>query len=88
MTKVYDMTGKVRALPTTAVPINGSALRELRIRTGVSMAELAADVGVNRSYVNKIELGHSKRVSPAVYAALLRSLRITDRRTLLAEEVA
>jgi transcriptional regulator with XRE-family HTH domain len=80
--------GAARQTPTTAVAINGAALRELRKRTGISVADLAGEVGVTRPYLAKIELGHSKRVSPAVYTALLRALNINDYRTLLAQDVA
>lgn len=68
---------------STTVPVNGPALREIRIRSGVSTEALAKEVGVGRPYIARIELGHSKRVSPEVYSALLRALSITDRRTLL-----
>lgn len=81
-------TGTQYRLPTTAVPINGAALRELRIRTGVSVADLAVEIGVTRAYLTKIELGHSKRVSPTVFNALLSALRIADRRALLAHQAA
>ncbi len=70
---------------TTAIPVNGAALRELRIRTGISVAELASEVGVQRPYISKIELGYSKRVSPQVYAAILKALGVRDHRTLLAD---
>jgi transcriptional regulator with XRE-family HTH domain len=68
--------------PTT-VEINGYALRELRVRSGLGVHELAAQVGVQRPYIAKIELGHSRRVSPKVYNAILSALSITDRRVLL-----
>jgi transcriptional regulator with XRE-family HTH domain len=64
--------------------INGAALREIRIRTGLSVAALAVDVGVSRPYIARLELGHSLRVSPQVYDAILRALMIIDRRALLA----
>lgn len=72
-------------MPTTAttVEVNGFALRELRIRSGLGVAELAKQVGVQRPYIAKIELGHSRRVSPRVFMALLAALSITDRRVLL-----
>lgn len=79
-------TATGRRLPTTAVPINGAALRELRIRTGISVEGLAKEVGVGRAYVTKIELGYSLRVSPQVFDALLRALRIADRRVLLGQD--
>lgn len=69
--------------PTT-VEINGFALRELRVRTGLAVMDLAKQVGVQRPYIAKIELGHSRRVSPKVFNALLSALAITDRRVLLA----
>lgn len=68
----------------TTVAINGYALRELRVRSGIGVADLAEQVGVQRPYVAKIELGHSRRVSPKVYNALLSALAIEDRRVLMA----
>lgn len=68
--------------PTT-IEINGYAVRELRIRSGLGVQELAAQIGVTRAYVAKIELGHSRRVSPKTYNALLSALSIHDRRSLL-----
>lgn len=65
------------------VEINGFALRELRVRDGRSVQALAAQIGVQRPYVVKIELGHSKRVSPQVFKALLEAFSISDRRVLL-----
>lgn len=68
----------------TTVGINGYALRELRVRSGIGVADFAQTVGVQRPYIAKIELGHSQRVSPKVYVAILQALAITDRRVLLA----
>lgn len=69
--------------PTT-FEVNGYAIRELRMRSGLGVAELAAQIGVQRPYVAKIELGHSRRVSPKVFNSLLAALTIQDRRALLA----
>lgn len=69
--------------PTT-VEINGYAVREIRIRSGLAVAELAQAVTVQRPYIAKIELGHSRNVSPKVFKALLDALSINDRRVLLA----
>ena len=69
--------------PTT-VEVNGFAVREVRMRSGLAVQELADLVGVKRPYIAKIELGHSRRVSPKVFNALLSALAITDRRVLLA----
>lgn len=68
---------------TNSVGVNGAKMRELRIRLGLPIAELAADLGVNRSYVTKIELGISKRVSPQLYRRLLSRLGLEDYRSLL-----
>lgn len=67
----------------TTIEVNGFALRDIRMRSGIGVAELAAQVGVQRPYIAKIELGHSRRVSPKVYNKLLSALAITDRRVLL-----
>jgi len=69
---------------STTVEVNGFAIRELRIRAGIGVAELAAQVGVQRPYVAKIELGHSRRVSPRVFNAILEALNVQDRRAVLA----
>lgn len=69
--------------PTT-IEVNGYALREIRVRSGIGVRELAEQVGATRAYIAKIELGHSQRVSPKVYNALLAALTIADRRSLLA----
>lgn len=82
------------AAPTT-VAINGYALRAIRVLQNRETAELAEQIdalvrnaggtkGMTRSYLAKIELGHSERVSPKVYAAILKALNITERRVLLA----
>lgn len=68
----------------TTVEVNGFAVRELRIRSGLSVMDLADRAGVTRAYIAKIELGHSQRVSPKMFAALLSALSIHDRRVLLA----
>lgn len=68
---------------STNIEINGFAVRELRKRNGDSVQELADALGVQRAYVTKIELGHSRRVSPRVFNRLLTALAVTDRRALL-----
>lgn len=72
------------ATTPTTIEVNGYALREIRTRSGVGVSQLADQVGVQRPYIAKIELGHSQRVSPKVYSAILSALSITDRRVLLA----
>lgn len=72
-------------MSTTSVAVNGPAIREIRSRSSLDMAELAARVGVERAYITKLELGHSRRVSPKVFNALVAALSITDRRALMAQ---
>lgn len=73
--------------PTT-VEVNGFVVRDLRMREGLSVQELADTVGVKRPYIAKIELGHSRRVSPKVFNGLLSALSVNDRRVLLANPYA
>lgn len=68
----------------SAVAINGFALRVIRERTGIKVADLAHALEVDRSYITKIEIGTSKRVGVDFYRRLLKHLEIADHRTLLA----
>ncbi|CEG89021.1 Putative uncharacterized protein [Propionibacterium freudenreichii] len=68
----------------TTIAIHGPAIREIRKRSGVGVAQLAVEVGVQRAYIAKIELGHSRRVSPAVFEGIVAALSIDDRRAILA----
>lgn len=68
-----------RATPTTTVPINGAAVRSARIDQGIEVADLACRIGISRAYLTNLELGHKRRTSPTVYAALLRALGQQDR---------
>ena len=69
--------------PTT-VEINGYALREIRKRSGVAVQALADQLGIARSYIARMETGHTVRVSPTVFEALNEALNIDDKRTLMA----
>lgn len=75
---------KLIGMATTSIEVNGFAIREIRIILGVDMDELAERVDVKRPYINKIELGHSPRVSPKVFASLMKALGLRDRRAILA----
>lgn len=68
--------------PTT-IEIHGPALRAIRVLSGIGVADLAKAVGVQRPYIAKIELGHSRRVSPKIFNALVAALAIQDRRALM-----
>jgi transcriptional regulator with XRE-family HTH domain len=68
----------------SVVEIHGFALRVIREARGRKTAELAEALGVDRSYIAKIETGHSRRVGSVFYSRLLRELVIEDYRALLA----
>lgn len=72
-----------RSAPSS-IAINGFALREIRSRTGIKVADLATALEVDRSYITKIEIGTSKRVGVDFYKRLLEHLAIVDHRALLA----
>lgn len=67
--------------------INGFAARVIRERTGIKVADEAAAMACDRSYITKIENGTSKRVSVDFYRRLLDYLAIEDHRVLLASPV-
>ncbi|GAB3856726.1 hypothetical protein GCM10029963_53580 [Micromonospora andamanensis] len=68
-----------RRRPTTAVPIDGTALRRIRIDRGIEVADLASRIQVSRAYLTKLELGISPRASATVHAALVRVLQPEQR---------
>jgi transcriptional regulator with XRE-family HTH domain len=68
----------------TTVEVHGYALRVIRQARGRAVADLAAALGVDRSYISHLERGSKLRVSPELYAALLHELQIEDYRALLA----
>ena len=66
-----------------AVEINGFALRVIRTRTGIDTKAFAEQVGIDRSYLNRLENGHRRRVQPSTLTAILDALALTDQRVLL-----
>jgi transcriptional regulator with XRE-family HTH domain len=66
------------------IEVHGYALRVIRRARGRAVADLAAALDVDPSYIRHLETGSKFRVSPEVYAALLRELQIEDYRALLA----
>lgn len=78
------MPGSSSRSAPSSVPINGFALRVIRERTGIKVADLATALEVDRSYITKIEIGTSRRVGVDFYRRLLDHLAITDHRALLA----
>jgi transcriptional regulator with XRE-family HTH domain len=78
------MTTPSRRSAPSSVAINGFALRVIRERTGIKVADLAESLDVDRSYITKLEIGTSKRVGVDLYRRLLEVLDLPDHRTLLA----
>ena len=70
--------------PDAAVEIHGYALRVIREARSRKVAELAEALGVDRSYIARIETGNSRRVSKVFYTRLLAELQVDDYRALLA----
>lgn len=70
--------------PHRVIEVHGYALRVIRQARGRGVADLAAALEVDRSYIRHLENGSKLRVSPELYTALLRELQIEDYRALLA----
>ncbi|MFF7022955.1 helix-turn-helix transcriptional regulator [Streptomyces klenkii] len=70
--------------PPPTFEVNGTAIREIRMRAGVAMSELARRAGISRRYLNHLELGSRHRMRPGPYLALRNALNATDEE-LLAE---
>lgn len=68
----------------STVDIHGYALRVVRELKRRPVQDLADALDVDRSYIAKIETGHSRRVSTLFYNRLLEELAITDYRALMA----
>ena len=72
----------------TTITVHGPALRELRVRAGMPIQDLAEACGVKRPHLTKVELGRNRKVSPRLFNALLDALGIKDRRVLMADPYA
>lgn len=68
--------------PEETIEIHGYALREFRILKGFKPSELADVVECDRSYIAKIELGHTRRVSVPMLNKLSNALGLKDSRAL------
>lgn len=69
--------------PST-VEVHGYALRMIREARGRKVADLAAGLEVDRSYIAHLENGSKRTVGAEFYARLLAELQIQDYRALLA----
>ena len=62
--------------PQSTFQVNGSAIRERRMRLELETAELAKRAGISRRYLNHLENGYRTRMRPGRYAALRAALDI------------
>ncbi|MBX9392210.1 helix-turn-helix domain-containing protein [Streptomyces sp. TRM72054] len=60
--------------------VNGDAIREERLKAGLSQAQLAALVGVTDRYIRHHEKGTRRRMRRPTYFALRTALNATDER--------
>ncbi|OMI34475.1 hypothetical protein SPAR_36866 [Streptomyces sparsogenes DSM 40356] len=63
--------------PTT-FRVRGVAINERRMQAGLSVAQLAALVGVTASYIRKLETGVRECMGPGSYTRLRAALSATD----------
>ena len=66
------------------VEVHGYALRMIREARGRKVADLAAGLEVDRSYIAHLENGSKRTVGAEFYARLLAELQVQDYRALLA----
>lgn len=75
----------VRARAVTSAAVNGPALRCIRERSGRSCSSLAKAVGVDVSFLARVERGEKRGVSLAVLVGIVRELEIADARAILVD---
>lgn len=64
--------------PSTTFEVDGTAICTRRMQQGMSVRQLAEQVGCTPSYLRKIERGIRKHVGPAYYTRLRKTLNATD----------
>jgi transcriptional regulator with XRE-family HTH domain len=68
------------------VKVNGAAIRKIRMSAGREMRDLAAEAGITRSYLNRLEVGSRLRMRPSTYRALSEALAATEDQLLASGE--
>lgn len=66
--------------------VNGTAIRTRRMRAGIEVTQLAAQVGITASYLRKLETGARRRMRPGNYVRLRTALHATDKDLLAPTE--
>ncbi len=82
LTMFLDMSDDQQRSST--IEVHGYALRMIREARGRKVADLAAGLQVDRSYITHLENGSKRTVGAEFYARLLAELQIRDHRALLA----
>lgn len=62
--------------------VDGTAIREERMRAGLEISEVAEVAGISRRYLSHLENGTRCRMRPSRYVALRAALNSTDVRLL------
>lgn len=65
------------------VAVDGTAVRQKRKLSGLTMAGLAQLADISAPYISHIELGRRKTISPPVFARICDALGVEDRRELM-----
>jgi len=73
-----------RMIAVQMIAVQGPALRAIREARGRKIVELAQRVGVDRSFITNVETGQLRRIDAEIYTSILRELRISDHRALMA----
>ncbi|GHB56071.1 hypothetical protein GCM10010331_49960 [Streptomyces xanthochromogenes] len=68
--------------PPATFEVNGAAIRTIRMQAGLGVHQLAQVVGVDDSYLRKLETGARTRMRPERYTALRTALNATDTQLL------
>ncbi|MFH8804115.1 helix-turn-helix domain-containing protein [Streptomyces sp. NPDC017936] len=63
----------MEATPTT-FQVNGAEIRKLRMKAGLSTAELAQRAHISERYLNHLENGYRTRMRPGTYTRLRTAL--------------
>lgn len=76
----------MEATPPT-FKVNGAEIRRLRMKAGLSTAELAKNALISRRYLGHLEIGYRTRMRPTSYGRLRTALGLpADSTKLLAPQ--
>ncbi|MEU8840005.1 helix-turn-helix transcriptional regulator [Streptomyces roseus] len=64
--------------PPTTFPVDGAAIGIRRMQAGMSVRQLASQVGCTPNYLRKIERGARQHMGPAYYIRLRTALQAAD----------